>query len=126
MTKKKPKTQKYYAIKVGRNTKDKIVRSWSECKEIVNGYPSIYKSFLTEQEALDYLGSIKDTKKKLEENKKATEYNKNKKKTTTALTNVFKGLRIDNELLKAFEDKCTEMNLDKNEILIELIKEWVI
>lgn len=126
MTKRKPKAQKYYAIKIGRNTQNTIVRTWSECKEIVNGYPSIYKSFKTEQEAKEYLLSIKDTKKKLEDNKKAIEYNRNKKRTTTPISNVFKGLRIENELLKAFEDKCTEMEVDKNEIIIELIKEWIV
>ena len=48
----KKKKQKYYAIKVGKGVKDKIVRSWGECKELVLGYPSIYKSFSTEVQAI--------------------------------------------------------------------------
>ena len=43
----KKKKQKYYAIKEGKGVKNKIVRTWSECKELVLGYPSIYKSFYT-------------------------------------------------------------------------------
>ncbi|WP_366846522.1 viroplasmin family protein [Clostridium sp.] len=39
-------------MKVGKGVKDKIVRSWSECKELVLGYPSIYKSFSTEVQAI--------------------------------------------------------------------------
>ena len=44
----KKKKQKYYAIKVGKGVKDKIVRTWSECKELVLGYPSIYISLLVQ------------------------------------------------------------------------------
>ena len=47
LTKKK---QKYYAIKEGKGVKNKIVRTWTECKELVLGYPSIYKSFYTEED----------------------------------------------------------------------------
>lgn len=57
------KQQKYYAIKVGKGVKDKIVTSWSECEALVKGYPSVYKSFKTEEEALEYLGAIKDVKR---------------------------------------------------------------
>ena len=39
-----------YAIKEGKGVKNKIVRTWSECKELVLGYPSIYKSFYTEED----------------------------------------------------------------------------
>ena len=57
----KKKKQKYYAIKEGKGVKNKIVRTWSECKELVLGYPSIYKSFSTEEEARKMLenGEIK-------------------------------------------------------------------
>lgn len=43
--------QKYYAIKIGKGVKDRIVRSWIECEALVKGYPAIYKSFKTEDEA---------------------------------------------------------------------------
>ena len=56
----KKKKQKYYAIKEGKGVKNKIVRTWTECKELVLGYPSIYKSFSTEEEARKYLNGIKD------------------------------------------------------------------
>lgn len=124
MAKKKSKIEKYYAIKVGRDTKDTIVRTWDECKAIVTGYPSIYKSFRTEEEALEYLGSIKDTTKKLENINIAIKSRKEKKKNTTAITNVFKGVRIDNDLINDFTKKCEEFNTSTDKMLIELIKEW--
>ena len=34
----KKKKQKYYAIKEGKGVKNKIVRSWDECKEFVHEY----------------------------------------------------------------------------------------
>lgn len=117
--------QKYYAIKTGKGVKDKIVTSWSECKELVLGYPSIYKSFKTEEEALEYLGAIKDVKRKLEENNKAMEYNKIKKKGTVSVANFLKGVRIDKTIAEEFESKCNDLNISKEKILNELIKEWV-
>ena len=119
------KQQKYYAIKVGKGVKDKIVTSWSECKELVLGYPSVYKSFKTEEEALEYLKAIKDVDKKLEENNKAKEYNKAKKRGTVSIANVFKGVRIDKEVAEEFEAKCKDLNISKEKIVNELIKEWV-
>ena len=117
--------QKYYAIKEGKGVKNKIVRTWSECKELVLGYPSIYKSFKTEEEALEYLKAIKDTDKKLEENNKAMEYNKAKKKGTVSVANFFKCVRIDKTIAEEFESKCNDLNISKEKILNELIKEWV-
>lgn len=119
------KQQKYYAIKVGKGVKDKIVTSWSECEALVKGYPSVYKSFKTEEEALEYLGTIKDIKKKLEENNKAMEHNKAKKKSTVSVANLLKGARIDKEVAEEFEVKCNDLNISKEKILNELIKEWV-
>lgn len=117
--------QKYYAIKIGKGVKDKIVTTWSECEAIVKGYPAIYKSFKTEEEAKEYLGSIKDVKKKLEENNKATEYNKVKKKSTISISHIFKGVRIDREVAEAMEEKLKDLNISKNKLLNELLKEWV-
>ena len=42
----KKKKQKYYAIKEGKGVKNKIVRTWSECKELLLGYPIINQSIL--------------------------------------------------------------------------------
>ena len=49
---------KYYAVKVG--MVPGIYTSWDECRAQVNGYPgAVYKSFLTEQSALDFMGTSK-------------------------------------------------------------------
>lgn len=119
------KQQKYYAIKVGKGVKDKIVTSWSECEALVKGYPAIYKSFKSEDDAKEYLRAIKDVKKKLEENTKAKEHNKAKKKGTVSVANLLKGVRIDKEVAEEFEAKCNDLNISKEKILNELIKEWV-
>jgi len=119
------KQQKYYAIKTGKGVKDKIVTSWLECEALVKGYPSVFKSFKTEEEAKEYLGTIKDVKRKLEENNKAMEYNKAKKKSTVSVANFFKGVRINKTIAEEFESKCNDLNISKEKILNELIKEWV-
>lgn len=49
---------KYYAVRKGRNTG--IYRTWDECKSQVFQYAGAeYKSFTTEQEALEYIGSLR-------------------------------------------------------------------
>ena len=49
--------KRFYAIKKGKgNTKNKIVETWSECKDLVLGYPAEYKGFATKEEAEIYLG----------------------------------------------------------------------
>ncbi|KEZ84919.1 hypothetical protein IO99_17810 [Clostridium sulfidigenes] len=61
---------KYYAIKKGRDFNNNIdvnniiVKSWSECLSYVKGAKgAIYKSFLTEKEAKDYLDNSSELKK---------------------------------------------------------------
>ena len=50
---------KYYAVRKGRNTG--IYRTWDECKSQVFQYSGAeYKSFTTEQEALEYIGRLKN------------------------------------------------------------------
>ncbi|WP_425306079.1 viroplasmin family protein [Clostridium neonatale] len=44
---------KYYAIKKGNGVTNKIVETWEECKVLVLGYPAIYKSFKTKDEAMN-------------------------------------------------------------------------
>ena len=49
---------KFYAVKSGR--KPGIYTTWAECQKQVNGYSgAVYKSFLTEKEALDYISEKK-------------------------------------------------------------------
>ena len=49
--------KRFYAIKKGKgDTKNKIVETWSECKDLVLGYPAEYKGFATKEEAEIYLG----------------------------------------------------------------------
>ena len=47
----------FYAIKVGKGVKDKIITTWDECKKYVLHYNSIYKGFRTEKEAKKWLDS---------------------------------------------------------------------
>lgn len=122
MNKSKKTKSKYYAIKAGKGVKNKIVRSWSECKELVHGYPAIYKSFLTEEEALKYLGSIKeeDVAAIKETVKKHIETSKKKKATTRSLS-----FRVPKEVYDGFIAKVETEGYDKDKVLTEMLKEWI-
>lgn len=118
----KKKKQKYYAIKEGKGVKNKIVRTWSECKELVLSYPSIYKSFYTEEEARKYLSGINDKditaiKEKIKVN---IESSKRRRSSTKAIN-----FRVPNDIYNEFIKKVDETGLDKDKILLEMIKEWI-
>ena len=118
----KKKKQKYYVIKEGKGVKNKIVRTWSECKELVLGYPSIYKSFYTEEEARKYLSSIKakDIPVIKEKVKVNIESSKKRRASTKAIN-----FRIPNDVYSEFIKKVDETGLDRDKILLEMIKEWI-
>lgn len=118
MGKKKAKI-KFYAIKEGIGVKDIIVTSWDECSKLVLGYNSVYKSFLTEEEAKKYLGNV-DTKKVKEQAKNGIEERKIKKETTRSFS-----IRLPKTTYEEFEDKCSSMNLDKDKAILMLIDEWI-
>ena len=114
------KTPKYYAIKEGKGVKDIIVRSWAECEKLVKGYPSVYKSFKTEEEALEYLNTV-NTELVKEQAKKGMEATKKKRATTRVLS-----VRLDKDLVIKFEEKCQAMNMTKELVLKGMLEEWLI
>jgi len=112
--------QKYYAIKEGKGVKDKIVNTWTECQKLVLGYPSVYKSFKTKYEAMEYLGTVNVAKVK-EQTKKGMEFTKKQKITTKVLS-----VRLDRELIEDFDKKCEEIGLTKEIILKGMLEEWLL
>lgn len=118
MAKKKPKV-KFYAIKEGLWVKDIIVTSWEECSKLVLGYNAVYKSFRTEDEAKKYL-NIVDVEKVKEQTKKGIEKRKIKKETRGSLS-----ITLPDDIYKSFEDKCNNLNLDKDKAIKMLIEEWI-
>lgn len=119
MSKSKTKKNKYYAIKEGKGVKNIIVRNWGECSELVLGYNAVYKSFKTEEEALNYLNKV-DVQKVKEQTKKGIERKKIRKETTRSLN-----IRLDKKLYDAFLSKCDEIGLSKEKIIEAMIKEWI-
>ena len=112
--------RKYYAIKYGKGVKHKIVNTWDECSKLVLGYPAVYKSFLTLEEAKEYLGKADVTK--VREQVKAGIKKKEKLKSTTKLVQA----RLPKELYEKFEEKCKEYEWETDKAIINLIKEWVL
>ena len=120
MSKKSKSKVKYYAIKEGKEVKDKIVTSWEECSKLVLGYNAVYKSFSTLEEANRYL-NIVDVEKVKEQTKIGMQKKKERRATTKAVST-----RIDNDLYEKFYLKCEEFEMKKDEVIKMLIEEWVI
>jgi viroplasmin and RNaseH domain-containing protein len=118
--------KRFYAIKKGKgNTKNKILETWSECKDLVLGYSAEYKGFATKEEAEIYLGiknvpndeiHLRTTVKKMKVKKRRS---RNKNKTI---------LEVDlcKELYNEFSVKCSSLDISENDIIVNLIKEWLL
>lgn len=126
---------KFYAIKKGNGVENKIVLSWEECKSIVDGYPSEFKSFKTEDDALNYLGIKKNKSKNKNKNKKNNSQNINlvEKKESKIINlqvqnksskNKFFKVQISDELYNDFINKCIEKHLSKDMILGFIMNQW--
>lgn len=115
--------KKFYAIKKGRNVENKIVLSWSECKKIVNGYPSIFKSFSTEEDALNYLGIKKNNSNKNKKSKSKNEITTLEIKNKSKKNENFK-VQISSELYTDFIEKCISKHISKDMIISYIINNW--
>lgn len=113
------KKVKFYAIKEGKGVSNLIVDTWAECEPLVKGYNSVYKSFKTKEEAENYLGSVK-----VEEVKEKAiigmEIKKEKKKKGKAIV-----IRLPKEINEKFEDRCLELDTEKEKVIEDLIIEWL-
>lgn len=118
--------KRFYAIKKGKgNTKNKILETWSECKDLVLGYPAEYKGFATKEEAEIYLGiknvpndeiHLRTTVKKMKVKKR-----RSRNKNTTILE-----VDLCKELYNEFSVKCSSLDISENDIIVNLIKEWLL
>ena len=118
--------KRFYAIKNGKgNTKNKILETWSECKDLVLGYSAEYKGFATKEEAEIYLGiknvpndeiHLRTTVKKMKVKKR-----RSRNKNTTILK-----VDLCKELYNEFSVKCSSLDISENDIIVNLIKEWLL
>lgn len=134
----KNKRQKFYAIKIGKGVENKIVTSWEECKELVQGFPAVYKSFFTIEEAVKYLDTVdvdkvRDQARYCMENKlnkiyvesKPTKVDKvTKPKVKKEPIRVVRSRLTQTDYFR-FEEKCKEMGLDQSNVIKQLILEWL-
>ena len=116
----KVKVPKWYAIKDGKNVKNIIVTSWDECKVLVLGRNSIYKSFLSEEEAKRYLNKIDDRDVQRIKDRTAKMIVKSKERKST--TKPLNGLRIPSELYEIIEAKAERNNVDIEKLIIEALQ----
>ena len=113
----KVKVPKWYAIKDGKDVKNIIVTSWDECKVLVLGRNSIYKSFLSEEEAKRYLNKIDDRDVQRIKDRTAKMIIKSKERKST--TKPLNGLRIPSELYEIIEAKAERNNVDIEKLIVE-------
>lgn len=119
----------FYAIKRGKNNiKNKIVSSWSECEKLVSGVSSAqYKGFKELEEAEIYLGLRKRdlTDDEIILMSKSTNEKAKKKKSRKKNIETLE-IEIPKDLYNLFSDKCSKLGYSENDIIKDMIKEWLI
>ena len=113
------KKKKFYAIKVGKNCNDVIVRDWNKCKELVHGYNSVYKSFATIEEANKYLSTV-NVDNIREQKEFAIQKRKESKSKGTHV-----GFRIPNEIYTELEKRSKETGLNIEKIIEFAIAQYI-
>lgn len=120
---------KYYAIKEGKGVTDKIVDTWEECKKFVHGYPAVYKSFYSMDEAVEYLRQFKNkaavekAKKKAIEGIKISREKKAEQKVKPKDTII--KVKISADISEAFYDKCQNLQMSPEKLIENLIREYI-
>ena len=115
----KKKGKKFYAIKEGKGVTNLILDTWDECEPLVKGYPSVYKSFITKEEAETYLGSVNVQEVK-EQTIKGMEARKEKTKKGRAIV-----IRLPKDIYEKFENRCSELDTEKEKVMESLVLEWL-
>lgn len=119
MSRTKSKKTKYYAIKEGKGVSNIVVTTWEECSKLVLGYNAVYKSFLSREEADDYLGIV-TVKKVKEQMRKSIRHRRVNKGLTISLS-----IEVPKELYEKFQNKCIEFETTEEKVLLSMIKEWL-
>ncbi|MDU2702376.1 MAG: RNase H1/viroplasmin domain-containing protein [Veillonella sp.] len=120
--------KRFYAIKKGKNnTRNKIVETWSECSDLVLGYPAEYKGFATKEEAELYLGlKIKVTSNDEINRSSTIKKMKIKKRKSRNKNSAILDVEISKDLYNDFSDRCSSLEISENDIIVNLIKEWLL
>ena len=116
------KTKKnYYAIRLINEKKNIVVKKWSECQQITKGHNNMFKGFMTEEEACEWLKEItpKQEKKHDEMVKQQREVKKLKK------DRVLYQFRIDQKLSDDLQKKMAEMHLTVDRLMDDLIRDYL-
>ena len=128
----------YYAIKIGRGVKDKIVTSWGECKKYTFRYNAIFKGFRMEYEAQKWLDSW--TNEEIDDRLEKQSFHRNKRLKRQILYDLNFRLNIDilnfilentynYEQICLYIDKCVEndeFSSNKSMILKDYLKRNII
>lgn len=91
------------------------------------GYPAEYKGFATKEEAELYLGiKIKDTSNDEINRVSNTKKMKIKKRKSRNKNSAILEVELRKDLYNDFSDRCSSLEIAGNDIIVNLIKEWLL
>lgn len=110
-----------YAIHLINEKKDMVVRTWAECQSITKGHNNMFKGFMSEQEAWDWLNGITvEQEKKHDEIVAYQREIKRRKKSQKEYR-----FRLDEQTSQLFQEKLERMHMNADEVIKDFIREYI-
>lgn len=117
---KKPK-KKFYAIHLINEKEDIVVKTWAECQKIIKGHNNMFKGFITEQEAREWLKGITEEQEKKHD--EIVAYQKEMKRIKKSQKEY--RFLLDEKTSQLFQEKLKRMHHKADEVIKDFIKEYI-
>ena len=117
----KKKTKNCYAIHLINEKKNVVVKSWSQCQQITKGHNNMFKGFMTEEEAWEWLNGITSVQEK-----KHDEIVAKRKAIKDMKKNMIEyRFRIDRNLSDDLQKELSRLNLSVDRLMDDLIRDYL-
>lgn len=118
----KKQKKKCYAIHFIDEKRDEIVFSWSECQEKMKGHNNMFKGFMTELDAEEWLKGITTDKEKAH-NRQVDAHREEKKVRKKQIASLKKySFILDEEHAKALDEWLAQRNVKLSDYMKEIVE----
>lgn len=110
-----------YAIHLINDKKDMVVKTWAECQNLTKGRNNMFKGFMTEQDAWEWLKSITEEQEKKHD--EIVAYQKEIKRIKQSQKEY--RFRLDERTSRLFQEKLERMHMKADEVIKDFVREYI-
>lgn len=113
--------KKFYAIHFINDNENVITESWTECQELTKGRNNMFKGFMKQEEAEDWLKNI--TPEQEERHNEIVQ--KNRKVKAMKQSQVQYTFRIDKKMSDDLQKKLNALHISVDKVMNDMIREYL-